>query len=142
MNKSTLPKWFFPMCIFGLLWNVMGIFNFISQMTITPAYLAQLPSAEQALLESIPMASDVAFAIGVFGGTFGCIGLLLCKRWSAYLLLSSLVAVMLQMGYWLFFTEAVLVYGSNTYILPMLVILIAFLLFRISSKGVQKGYLT
>ena len=57
-------------------------------------------------------------------------------------LLISLVAVIAQMGYWLFFTTAVEVYGPSTYGMPMMVILIAYFLLRLSNNGIKKGYLT
>lgn len=56
-------------------------------------------------------------------------------------MLFSLIAVMAQMGYWLFFTKAVEVFGKSTYVMPMVVILVAYLLFRLSKKGIDKGYL-
>jgi hypothetical protein len=37
-----------------------------------------------------------AFAVSVFGGMLGCLGLLLLMRWSKLLLLLSLVAVLAQ----------------------------------------------
>ncbi len=98
--------------------------------------------AEQALTKNTPLWSTLAFALGVFGGSIGCVGLLIRKAWSMLALLISLIAVMAQMGYWLFFTTAVEVYGTSTYAMPMLVLLIAYLLFRLSSNGIKKGYLT
>ena len=57
-------------------------------------------------------------------------------------LLISLVAVIAQMGYSLFFTTAVEVYGTSAYGMPMMVILIAYFLLRLSNNGIKKGYLT
>ena len=37
-----------------------------------------------------------AFAIAVFGGALGCLALLMLKRWSTWLLLISLLAVLAQ----------------------------------------------
>ena len=92
-------------------------------------------------MNTTPLWSQIAFAIGVFGGSLGCIGLFIQRKWSFYPLLFSLIAVMAQMSYWLFFTKAVEVYGNSTYIMPMVVILVAYLLFRLSKKGIDKGYL-
>lgn len=57
-------------------------------------------------------------------------------------LLISQVTVITQMGYWLFFTTAVEVYGPSSYGMPLMVIIIAYLLFRLSNNGIKKGYLT
>lgn len=141
MSKITLPKWFYAVATIALFWNLMGVINFIMQISMTPAQIAELPVAEQNLLNNTPLWSIIAFALGVFGGSIGCIGLLLRKAWSIIALAVSLFAVLAQMSYWLFFTTAVEVYGPPTYLMPTLVIIVAYLLFRLSNKGIEKGYL-
>ena len=132
MSTSHPPKWFKAVVILALLWNLMGIINFFMQINLTDEAMAAYSSAEQELIKNTPFWSLIAFAIGVFGGTIGCIGLLLRKRWSITPLLFSLFAVIAQMSYWVFFTKALEVNGSTTYIMPLVVILIAFLLVRLS----------
>lgn len=141
MSTVQLPKWFKAVVALALVWNLLGIFNFYTQITLTEEAKAALPIAEQELMNNTPLWSQIAFAIGVFGGTLGCFGLFIQRKWSFYPLLFSLIAVMAQMGYWLFFTKAVEVYGNSTYIMPMVVILVDYLLFRLSKKGIDKGYL-
>ena len=141
MSTVQLPKWFKAVVALALVWNLVGIFNFYTQITLTEEAIAALPLAQQELMNTTPLWSHIAFAIGVFGGSLGCFGLFIQRKWSFYPLLLSLIAVMPQMGYWLFFTKAVEVYGNSTYIMPMVVILVAYLLFRLSKKGIDKGYL-
>ena len=141
MSTVQLPKWFKTVVALALVWNLVGIFNFYTQITLTEEAMVALPLAEQKLMNTTPLWSLIAFGIGVFGGSLGCIGLLIKKKWSFYPLLFSLIAVMAQMGYWLFFTKAVEVYGNSTYVMPLVVILVAYLLFRLSKKGIDKGYL-
>ena len=141
MSTSHPPRWFKAVVILALLWNLMGIVNFFMQINLTDEAMAAYSATEQELIKNTPFWSLIAFAIGVFGGTIGCIGLLLRKRWSLTPLLFSLFAVIAQMSYWVFFTKAVEVNGSTTYIMPLVVILIAFLLVRLSRNGIDKGYL-
>ena len=141
MSTVQLPKWFKAVVALALVWNLMGIFNFYTQITLSEEALAALPLAEQELMNTTPLWSLVAFAIGVFGGSLGCIALYIQKKWAFYPLLFSLIAVMAQMGYWLFFTKAIKVYGNSTYFMPTVVIVVAFLLFRLSKNGIDKGYL-
>ena len=141
MSTSHPPKWFKAVVILSLLWNLMGIINFFMQINLTDEAMAAYSTAEQELIKNTPFWSLIAFGIGVFGGTIGCIGLLLRKRWSITPFLFSLFAVIAQMSYWVFFTKAVEVNGSTTYIMPLVVILIAFLLVRLSRNGIDKGYL-
>lgn len=142
MSKNTLPKWFNTVVFIALLWNLLGLYFFLADLNMSPDDFAQKSAAEQELLNNIPLWSTIAYALGVFGGTIGCIGLLRKKAWSMMALLISLVAVMAQMSYWLFFTTAVEVYGPSSYAMPMMVILIAYLLMRLSNNGIKKGYLT
>ena len=69
-------------------------------------------------MNSTPLWSLVAFALGVFGGAIGSLGLLMQKKWAFYPLLFSLVGVVAQMTYWVFFTQAVDVYGNGGYTMP------------------------
>ena len=141
MSTHPIPKWFKPVVIIALLWNLIGVINFFIQVNLSEEAIAALQEAEQALMNSTPLWSLVAFAIGVFGGAIGSLGLLIQKKWAFYPLLLSLVGVVAQMTYWLFFTKAVEVYGSGTYTMPVLVILVAFSLLRLAKNGIKKEYL-
>lgn len=142
MHSTTSPGgWFKPLVVLAILWNGMGIYNFYAQLTISAENIAKLPVPEQALMTDVPLWTTIAFAIGVFGGTLGSIGLLIQKAWAKVPLLLSFVAVFFQMGYWLFFTTAVEVYGPTTYFMPIVVILVAYLLLKLCLNGVRKGYL-
>ena len=141
MENKTPPKWFKMVVVVALIWNLMGILNFFMQLTITPEALASYPEAEQDLIINAPLWSMIAFALGVFGGTVGSLGLFLKKAWSKTALLISLIAVTLQMGYWVFFTQAVAVYGPSNYVMPFIVVAIAILLYRLATNGIRKGYL-
>lgn len=142
MSKITPPKWFNAVVLIALVWNLIGLYFFLNDLSMSPEDFAQKPAAEQELLNNIPLWSTLAYALGVFGGSIGCFGLVKKKAWSMMALLISLVAVIAQMGYWLFFTTAAEVYGPSTYGMPMMVILIAYFLLRSSNNGIKKGYLT
>lgn len=63
------------------------------------------------------------------------------KKAAKLFLAASLVAALVQMNYWLFFTSVVDVYGGSAYAMPTVVILIAFALYRLGASGIKKGYL-
>lgn len=142
MSKTSPPAWFKVIVILAILWNLMGIINFYFQITITPDQISKLPEVEESLINSTSFWTYIAFAMGVFGGAIGSIGLLMQKAWSRWLLLLSLIGVFVQMNYWLFFTNAVEVYGTNTYVMPTVVLLVAYLLFSLCNRGIKKGYIT
>ena len=73
----------------------------------------EMSEAERSLMASSPMWVTALFAIGVFGGALGTLGLLLRKSWARPLLILSLIAVILLFGGWLLATDAIRVIGPS-----------------------------
>ena len=70
-QKTTVPKWFWAIAVFFLLWNLMGVSSFIQQVLMSDEAMAALPEAEQDLYNSYPLWTIIAFEIAVFTGTLG-----------------------------------------------------------------------
>ena len=123
----------------ALLWNLIGIMAFSMEVLVTPEALEALPVAERELLEISPVWLKFVYGVAVFGGTLGCI-LLLIKKASAYrVFLVSLIAILIQMVYSIFFTKAMEVYGPTSLIMPVLVTTIAvFLLWYTKTSQVKE----
>ena len=79
----------------GLIWNVLGTINFVVQMN--PDSLSAYREVEQALIVGRPAWATVAFASAVFGGSLGCLMLLLKKSTAFYLFIASLLGVIVTM---------------------------------------------
>jgi len=90
------PLWFTILVAVALLWNLAGLFAVVADLRLTAADIAALPAEQQALYAARPFWSVIASVVAVAGGTLGCIGLLLRKRWSLVLLYASLIGVVLQ----------------------------------------------
>lgn len=78
MEQATkIPQhWsFWIIVVFALLWNLMGVLNYVMQ--INPETLANMPEAHRALAEVRPFWATAAFGVSVFGGSVGCILLML-----------------------------------------------------------------
>lgn len=78
-----------------LIWNVMGVINFFTQMNTD--MLASMPETHRAIIESRPAWATGAFAVAVFGGAIGCLLLLLRKSAASYLFIASLLGVIVTM---------------------------------------------
>ena len=65
----------------GLVWNLMGCLNFITQTN--PENVARMPEIYQVIIAGRPPWATIAFAFAVFGGAVGCI-LLLMRRQMAF----------------------------------------------------------
>jgi len=90
------PKWFRPVAIAALLWNLLGCAAYLSDVMLSPDDLAKMTAAQQALHAARPAWSVAATAIAVWGGAAGCLALILRKSWATPLLLASLAGVIVQ----------------------------------------------
>ena len=93
---STTPKWFTPVAIFALLWNLLGASAYLMGVTMSPEAVAKLGAAERAMYASRPGWFVVAYASAVWFGVAGSVGLLLRKRWATPLFLLSLLGLIAQ----------------------------------------------
>jgi len=90
---ARAPGWLRMVAALGLIWNCFGIYNYL----MTVGVVGGGPAAARGM----PAWVTGAFAIAVFGGALGCLGLLMLKRWSKLLLALSLLAV-LAVDLWTF----------------------------------------
>src|SRR5687768_2482392 len=134
------PTWFWIVALLGLLWELFGVVMYLMHVGVMPGN-AEMSQAERSLMESSPVWVTGLFAIGVFGGAFGTLGLLLRKRWARPLLILSLVAVILQFGGWLLMTDAVAIMGPSVFVMPAIIVVVAILLAWLATVAVRRGWL-
>ena len=128
---SKPPLWFWIVSVLALLWNLMGVMNYLGRAFMKEAIKAEMTPEQVSLMESTPAWVTAAFAIAVWFGAAGCIGLLLRKKWAKSALGMSLIGVLVQTGYGFFMTNASEVYSqTEAVIIPAMVIIIGvFLVF-------------
>ena len=73
----------------GLIFNLLGCINFLSQMSVET--VASMPEIYRTIAESRPAWGTAAFALAVFGGLLGCLLLLLRKSVALYVFVASVV---------------------------------------------------
>ena len=140
--KLKLPATFWIISVVALLWNLLGMMAFFVQLMLTDEAIAALPEAERALYEATPGWLNIVYGIAVIAGTLGSISLIIKKSWAIPLFLVSLVAVLLQMSYSIFLTDAYSVYGFQSLVMPILVILISAFLWYYAKQCEAKGWLS
>ena len=134
------PTWFRIVAVLALLWNLFGLWQYLSYVGVVPM-LGEMNPGEAALLDEAPVWYTGAFAVAVFAGGLGALGLVLARRWSRPLLIVSLVAAIVQFGWWCFESGAAETIGSSIYIAPAVIILIGLLLVWLAHTGVKRGWL-
>lgn len=135
-NKPGIAFWIIG--IIALLWNAMGVYNYLIQAYQTEAYTSSVNEAQLALMESMPSWNTALFAIAVFSGLIGTILMLMRKKSAVSLFIISFAAATVNQLYWLFGTNAVEVFSDKMpYLIPILVIV--FCLFLVWYSRGQKA---
>jgi hypothetical protein len=93
MNSKTVRL----IGVFGTLWNLIGVGSYLAHVGIFGPEAAATPPGAAPM----PDAVTAAFAIAVFSGLAGSIGLALLKRWAGPMLWLSFVASVVNWG-WVF----------------------------------------
>jgi len=140
-NATRPTKWFWIIGGVALVWNLMGVMAYLMQAFMTEEALAVLPEAERALYENVPAWATGAFAIAVFGGSLGCLLLLLRRRWATPVLVVSLLGVLVQMYHSFFVANSIEVYGPGGTIMSIMVVVIGVGLIWYANSATTKGWL-
>lgn len=141
MTTSTAPSWLKSVAWAALVWNLLGVIAFIMQLLMTPEIISKLPADQKAAYSNIPLWSTLAFAVAVFGGTVGCIFLLLKKAVARDCFALSLIAIFIQQFYNFIIINSIALLGASAVFMPILVVVIAITLLMLSHKGKQQGWL-
>ena len=126
----------------ALVWNLMGVFNYLTQAFMTNEVLASLPEDQQLLYEDVPAWVTAAFATAVFSGTLGAILLLLKKKVASNFFILSFVGIIIQMTYCLLISENTNGYGPMGLIMPLMIIAIGGYLIWYSKKAAEHRWLS
>lgn len=135
------PGWFRVVAVLALLWNLVGVWSYLSKVGMAPEMMKMTPE-EVALAATMPVWATAGFAIAVFGGLVGSVGLLLGKAWARLLLILSLLGMLVQFGWWVLMSGAMERMGGSIVIMPAVVVLIGILLVWLADTGVKRGWLT
>lgn len=137
---TTVPKWYFPVAIAALLWNLLGCAAYLSDVMLTAADIAKMSADQQALYASRPAWAVAATAIAVWGGALGCVGLILRRRWALPLLVASLVALVVQDFGLFVLSDTVQIAGPAVLVMQGLVLAVAVALVLLARRANAAGW--
>ena len=141
-NSTTKPIiYFWIISIIALLWNLMGVMEYLNTAYITDEALALLSMGEQDFYNNTPVWVTAAFAIAVFAGALGCVSLLLRKKLAISLLILSMIAVFVQFGYVLFI-QNYMEFNGTRIIMPLLIIMVAIFLAWYAKKVERNNWIS
>lgn len=141
MNTITKPTpLYWLISTVALFWNFMGIIAYLGQAYISDDALKMLPEENQLYFSNVPAWVTAAFAVAVFGGFLGAIGLIIRKKWSYFLFVISFLALVAQHVYNFFIQNYIEMTGSKM-ILPIVTFIVALFLIYFSKQKSQQGVL-
>jgi hypothetical protein len=139
-GTSKVPVWYWVAAVCALLFECLGCFFYLAEVRLTPEQIALLPLDQAAMLSARPAWYYAAFAVAVWVGLAGTVGLLLRKTWAAPALLISLVAVIVQFSAVLI-VPAMRNVSSDELLGPIVVALVCYGIFMLGRLAKRRGWL-
>jgi len=142
-TTNTPPKSFLIIGILSLLWNLIGVFAYLISAYMPVEVFEALPEIQKEFIINTPAWATAGFAIAVFGGVLGCIGLLVKKKWAITLFIISLLGILTNYTYSYFLSNGVEVAGgASGMVMPVLVTIIGVFLVYYSRKANANGWIS
>jgi hypothetical protein len=141
-GAGGMPGWFWAAAIAALLFEALGCFFYLVEVRMSAAEIAALPLDQRAMLEARPGWYYVAFAIAVWVGLAGSIGLLLRKKWAAPLLLVSIIAAIIQFSSIFIVPEMRDGTPSDALAVPIVVIICCYGIWQLARLAKRRGWLS
>lgn len=138
--QNTAPRWLLWVSLLILVWNLFGVFAFVSQWNMGPADIAKLPQVQQDMWANMGSVTWGAYAVAILSGTIGAVFLLMKNKAAVNVFLISVIALGVQfsnpIGFALGADQAQMI------IFPLFIIAMAVLEFFLARKWRDKGWLS
>ena len=137
VNKSS--KGYLIVSILALVWMLFGVMAWVMDLMTDEAGLAKLSEAQRQLYTSRPQWLFGVYALAIFSGLAGAVGLLMRKSWATTLFAISLVAVIVQFGYTFLVMDAAKLLGASAIAFPAVIFAIGVFLLWFSVRARKQG---
>jgi hypothetical protein len=139
--ENRAPGWFWVVALLVLLWEAGGVVAYLMQVTMTADQMRALPEGQRQLYTILPGWITAAFAVAVWLGLSGAIGLLMRQGWARSMFIVSLVAAIVQFGWVFAVGKAHVLIGPSAIPMPAAIILIGAALVWFAGYARAKGWL-
>ncbi|NNL33505.1 MAG: hypothetical protein HKO80_09900 [Flavobacteriaceae bacterium] len=139
-NKPGVLFWIIG--IVALLWNAMGVLNYLAQAYDMEMATEKLSAEQIAFMDALPAWNTALFAIAVFAGLAAALAFLMRKKLAVTLFIVSFVAAAISQVYWLFGTDAPEVFSDHQpYLMPAIIVILGLVFIWYSKKQKDAGVL-
>jgi hypothetical protein len=134
---------FWVLGVVFLLWNLLGLFGYYTQVTMTPEVMAaNFDEAQQAWLTGEPVWATAAYATAVTAGVIAAALMLLRKGLAFPVFIVSFVAVLVQDFNAFVLSDWKEVWGNSALYLPSVVIVMCIVEIWYTRAAKAKGWLS
>jgi len=127
--------------VLALLWNLLAAFDYTATQTRWEPYMAQFTEEQLAYFYGFPAWVVAVWAIAVWCGLLGAIGLLLRKKWAVWLFGLSLVGLALSTVYNFGMSEGAAIMGTAGVIFTVIIWIVAIALLWYARRMAAKRVL-
>ena len=141
-GRPVVPGWYWLVAVAALLFEGVGCYAHYLEVMRSPAEVAALPLDQPRGVELTPIWISGAYAVAVWVGMIGAVGLLLRRRFAVLALLVSLVAIVVQFGGILLVPALRSSIPSDQLLGPIIIFVIAYGLWQFASMARKRGWLS
>lgn len=137
-DTSAVPAWFWIAAGLALLFEAVGCFMYIAQVT---ADRAALPLDQRAMWDATPAWMVAAYATAVWVGLIGSVLLLMRRKLAVPILLLSLIAVIVQFSGLFLVPQLRQTVPDTALVMPIIIIVACYLVFQLARLAGKRGWL-
>jgi len=138
--KTPIHLWIVG--VLALLWNFMGAFDYLATQLKLESYMGQFTQEQLDYFYGIPAWAVSGWAIAVWIGLAGTVGLLLRRKWSVVAFAISLAGLAISSIYTLFLSNGLEIMGGTGTVMTVLIWVISIFLVWYSKQQAKAGILT
>jgi hypothetical protein len=135
------PRSFYAIGILALIWNILGVVQYVMRVTMTDTAIAALSESQQAFIAATPSWALAAFATATNVAVLGCLALLLKKAWAYPLFIVSLLALLVQDFHGYALADGMAAFGAGGVVLTALILVITVYLVWYAKQASNKGWI-
>lgn len=139
-NKPSI--WFWIVSGVFLLWNIMGVYAYISDVSMSDEAIAAFSIVEQEFYARQPAWSVGLYAIATWGALLACILLFVRSALAVPVFIVSLICIVVQFGYTLFGMNMLEKMGWSSAIFPAIIFVIGLIEVWYASLAKRKMWIS
>ena len=140
--RPKVPIHLWIVGVLALLWNFMGCFDYLATQLKLESYMGNFSEEQLEYFYGIPAWAVSGWAIAVWIGLVGTVGLLLRRKWSVMAFIVSLAGLALSSIYTLILSNGLEIMGGTGTVMTVLIWVISIFLVWYSKQQAKAGVLT